>query len=535
MNVNSPPIPEAEPVALPRGPGVLEGAPMIALAMAAIGLVWFLNAIQVLEDAPALAFSLGLAVVGVGMGFRQQWLDVPVAGKVVRLGVPVIFAMLSQTAVNVVDTAFVGRLPAAVALPGVAAIGISLPIFWLVGGFLSAIGIGTQALTARRHGEGDDEAAGRVLMSSGALAAVLGISFSILGYLVLPLALPFFNSDPTVVEQGLPFARIRYIGISSMVITTAFKAFFDGTGRTHVHLVAAIVMNVINILLCYGLIFGELGMPRLEVAGAAWASTISSAIGTLVMVGWSFLPSLRSRYRLYTPGSFSPAVASSILRISLPSGGATVIGMLGFLMFHKAVAAVDHADGSGLPLNASATAVIQQIVMLVFLLSFAFATATATLVSQSLGAKKTELAASYAWQSAKLGTLVMAAVASVLFMFPDVALEAFIKSDALGEQGKQLAIAAGVGPLRLIAVASVAITAAVVFTQSLYGAGNTKFVMVVEGVLHLFCLVPLAWLLGVYFRGGLLGVWSAAGLYVVLLATIMGAKFAEGRWKSIRL
>ena len=87
----------------------------------------------------------------------------------------------------------------------------------------------------------------------------------------------------------------------------------------------------------------------------------------------------------------------------------------------------------------------------------------------------------------------------------------------------------------ITAIASIAITAAVVFTQSLYGAGNTKFVMVVEGILHTLCLVPLAWILGVWMKGGLVGIWAAAGIYVVLLAIIMGAKFAEGRWRTIRL
>jgi putative MATE family efflux protein len=371
MNVN--PADFAGQSGLPDGerPALSHGMGAIAVVLSLIGFVWLLNAKDVLSDRAALSFGLGLSVLGIGFGFRQRWLDEPVAGKVVRLGVPVIFAMLSQAAINVVDLAFVGRLPAEVALPGVAAIGISMPVFWLVGGFLSAIGIGTQALTARRHGEGDDAAAGRVLMSGAALAFVLGVGCSILGYLALPKLLPLVNGDLSVVEQSVPFARIRYIGISSMVITAAYKAFFDGTGRTHVHLVAAIVMNVINLVLCYGLIFGKLGMPRLEVAGAAWASTLSSAVGTLVVVGWSFLPSIRKRYGLYHSTAFSPDVAQTILRVSLPSGGATVIGMGGFLLFNMAVGAVDAAEANGAPVNASATAVIQQIVILVFLLSFA--------------------------------------------------------------------------------------------------------------------------------------------------------------------
>jgi MATE family multidrug resistance protein len=209
--------------------------------------------------------------------------------------------------------------------------------------------------------------------------------------------------------------------------------------------------------------------------------------------------------------------------------------MLGFLMFHKAVGAVDARDPSGLPINASATAVIQQILMLVFLVSFAFGTATATLVSQSMGANDHSLAARYAWVSVKIGTMMMAVFSSLLFIYPEVALGAFIKSEALGEVGKLAAINAGAMPLRLIAAASTMITAAVVFTQSLYGAGNTKFVMMVEGILHIGCLVPLSWLFGVYLGGGLVGVWSAAALYVTLLTLIMGWKFSEGSWRHIEL
>jgi Na+-driven multidrug efflux pump len=205
------------------------------------------------------------------------------------------------------------------------------------------------------------------------------------------------------------------------------------------------------------------------------------------------------------------------------------------LLFHKAVAAVDAGDPSGLPVNASATAVIQQIVMLVFLVSFAFGTATSTLVSQSMGANDPDAASRYTWESVKLGTLVMAGISSLLFVYPEAALAAFIKSDALGEAGKAAAIATGVGPLRIIAGASTLIAAAVVFTQSLYGAGNTRFVMMVEGVLHIGCLVPLSWLLGVQLGGGLLGIWCAAALYILLLALVMGWKFAEGSWREIRL
>jgi multidrug resistance protein, MATE family len=511
-----------------------ENTPVI-VAGALLVIAWAVNLAGVLPDVAAIVASLAIVIAALVFGMRVGWLEKKLSSRIVKLGVPVVLAMVSQTAVNIVDTIFVGLLPDDVALPGVAAVGLTLPVFWLVGGFLSAIAVGTQAITARREGQRDDEAAGRTLMSAAGMALVLGLIFSIIGYYVLPSFLPLLNPNSKVMDQAIPFARIRYIGISSMVITAALKAFFDGTGRTHVHMVAAIVMNIINIILCYGLILGGFGMPRLEVLGAAWASTISSAVGTVVMIAWTFRPELVKRYQLFRRGSFSWGTASQIVRLSLPSGAATIIGMSGFLVFHAAVGHLDAHEPSGLPVNAAATTVIQQIVMVIFLISFAFGTATATLVSQSLGANDPNLAAHYAWESVKLGTLLMAAISSLIFIFPEEMLAVFIKSRHLGETGKALAIGVGVTPLRLIAGASTLIAAAVVFTQSLYGAGNTKFVMTVEGILHITCLMPLSWLLGVFLDGKLVGVWSAAALYVVLLATIMGWKFAEGSWKNIRL
>jgi hypothetical protein len=59
--------------------------------------------------------------------------------------------------------------------------------------------------------------------------------------------------------------------------------------------------------------------------------------------------------------------------------------------------------------------------------------------------------------------------------------------------------------------------------------------MVVELILHLTCLVPLAWLFGVVLGGGLIAMWAAAALYILLLAAIMGWKFAEGSWKHISI
>jgi len=59
--------------------------------------------------------------------------------------------------------------------------------------------------------------------------------------------------------------------------------------------------------------------------------------------------------------------------------------------------------------------------------------------------------------------------------------------------------------------------------------------MLVELVLHFFCLVPLAWLFGITLNLGLTGIWASAAVYVVLLTTVMVWKFRRGDWKSIAI
>jgi Na+-driven multidrug efflux pump len=54
-------------------------------------------------------------------------------------------------------------------------------------------------------------------------------------------------------------------------------------------------------------------------------------------------------------------------------------------------------------------------------------------------------------------------------------------------------------------------------------------------VLHFFCLVPLAYVLGIVLNLGLVGIWGSAAVYILLLATAMSYKFREGKWKLIKI
>src|SRR5207237_876050 len=162
-----------------------------------------------------------------------------------------------------------------------------------------------------------------------------------------------------------------------------------------------------------------------------------------------------------------------------------------------------------------------------FTACMAYGTATATLVGQSMGARRYDLAERYGWEAVKLGVYPTAVLAVLVFTFPDSVLHVFSKDQSV------IDVAAPI--LRICGALMPFILSALVLTQALFGAGNTKFVMYVEFGLHFFCLVPLAYIFGVVAGWGVLGVWMGAFAYILLLCTIMGWKFAEGAWKEIRI
>jgi putative MATE family efflux protein len=456
--------------------------------------------------------------------------------RIINLGLPVVVGMLTQTAINQIDAMMVGRLPEREAVAGTAALTPALILFWFFGGFLAAIQVGTQAVVARRYGEGDAKGAGKALSNSVVVA--LAASAVVTGIALL-LVKPYFQlitNDPAVQAAGVTYASIRMLGIFSMVATQSYKAFYDGIGRVLVFMTMAFFMNLLNAGLNYAFIFGNLGAPRLGIEGAAWSSVLSSVIGLGLMIAWSLRRKDRAAFRVYRLRNLSARVAGTVSRLSFFSGLATVFVMTGFGMFFVIVGKID--DIEGLPgINVNAASIVINFCMLVFMTCIAFGTSTATLVSQSLGAKKTGLAARYGWQSEKVMMPAMGLVGIVMILFPDDILRIlYLPKDAADVDGlKEMAIGLAAPSLRVCGTLAPMAAGALVLTQALYGAGESRFVMVVELFLHFFCLVPLAYLFAVVFDLGLIGCWYAAGVYGLSLMVAMGWKFWKGDWKKTEI
>ncbi|HTQ05984.1 MAG TPA: MATE family efflux transporter [Polyangiaceae bacterium] len=456
---------------------------------------------------------------------------------VLRLAMPTVLAMLAQSAVNEMDIIFLSWLPQPESSNAQAALLPSFILLWMFGGSLSAISVGTQTIAARRFAQNKPHDAGAVLLNSMLFAFGSSVALTIIAYLLLPSALGLLIKVPEVRSAAERYLAWRLLGVVSMVTTFSLKAFFDGIGKTHVHMVASVVMNVVNVMLCLVLIFGRFGMPRLGIGGAGVAGFLSSWLGLLIMFGWVLLPRYRRAHTPFKLAGLSRRIVGDILRLSVPSAVATLAVMTGFALFSMIVSQLDHvttvatsplASTHTEAVNSAATTVIVGILKLTFTACLAFGTSTATLVSQSLGEGDGGKAERFGWVSVSLGLMIFGVVGLCEGgLFTRSILSLVTRSDAVFH--------AALVPLRMMGFATPLIATGMILTQALFGAGNTRFVMIVELCLHFCCLVPLAWLLGVQLHLGLVGIWSAALAYVVLLTTAMVLKFRSGDWKSIKV
>ncbi|HEY8039116.1 MAG TPA: MATE family efflux transporter [Polyangiaceae bacterium] len=454
---------------------------------------------------------------------------------ILRLALPTVLAMLSQSVVNEIDVVFFSHLPCPESSNGQAALLPSLILTWLFGGSLSAISVGTQALVARRYAEGKRQDAGAVLANATFFSVVAGGAFSILGLVSLPWLVRAMIQVPEVQQVALDYTRWRLLAVISMASTMAIKAFFDGIGKTHVHLVAAIVMNVFNVLCCWVFIFGHLGAPRMGAPGAGLSAFLATWIGLAIMALYAAL--VRRDYHPMRWVNLSRTTTWTILKLSIPAAAATVVMMVGFGLFARTAGKLDATPGAALiagrcgaeeAVNSAANTDIVETLKLTFTACLAFGTATATLISQALGRKQPEEAQKWGWASVRLGLLIFGVVGlceGVLFTHQ---LAHFLSNS-------HAVRAASIFPLRIMGIATPIIAVAMILTEGLFGAGNTKFVALAQFLLIFVWLVPGAYVLGIVLHLSLKGIWISAFVYALLAAATMTAKFAGGSWKKIKL
>ena len=364
-------------------------------------------------------------------------------------------------------------------------------------------------------GEGKTDRAAAVLNTALLLVLIVAPFFSMVLIQLAGPVFPFLNSDPAVIERGVPYLEWRFGAIVFVGMNFAFRGYWNALDLSRLYMTTLIIMHACNIVLNYVLIFGKFGFTAYGVTGAGMASAISMGIGTAI---YFFLG-----FRHIDNGFFLRCFATrsetgSLIRISLPSG-------LQQLFFAAGLVAMFWIIGRiGTPELAAANVLIT-VLLFAILPGLALGIACTTLVGQALGARNPDDAYEWAWDVCKITVILLTVLGMPMWLVPDLVSSIFIHEQTTRELARW--------PMRIMGLTMPLEAIGFAFMHGLLGAGDAKRVMLVSIGTQWLIFLPLAFIVGPVLGYGLLGVWLLQGGSRGIQAFLFTQMWRGRKWQHI--
>lgn len=432
---------------------------------------------------------------------------------IMALALPIVGGMTSQNILNLIDTAMVGALgPAALAAVGIGGFANFMAIAAITG-----LSSGVQAIAARRTGEGRHEVSAWALNGGLLLALAIGLPLSIFMFFATPTFFPYLIDDPAVIPIGSEYLQMRLIGMIAVGMNFSFRGYWNGVNRSGLYMRTLLLMHAVNVVLNYGLIFGNLGLPEMGAAGAGLGTTISLYIGTAY---YFFLGFKHARPNGFMHGLPSRAVIANMLRVSFPASVQQLFFAAGLTMMYWIIGQIG-------TLELAAASVLVNIMLVAILPGIALGLTAASLAGQALGRGDAADARQWGWDVVKVGVTALALLGLPMALFPDAILSLFLHDPATLDLARL--------PLQITGIAIAFDGVGLILMNALHGVGATSWAMRVSLFMQWIVFMPLAYLVGPVLGWGLLAVWIAQFSYRGLQSAWFAWLWQRGRWEDIKV
>ena len=418
--------------------------------------------------------------------------------------------------VGAIDTMMVGGIGTA----AIAAVGITNQPKFILLAAINSLNVGVTAIVARRKGEDNQESANSCLRQCLLLSAFISIFMAVMGFLYASEILIFAGAEADYLDYAVSYFRILMVSIFFQSINLTINAAQRGAGNTKISMRTNVTGNIVNVIFNYLLINGIGFFPKLGVQGAA----IATALGAFVACCMSITTLLKrgSFLSFHTIGRWKPSKTLLLLLVSI-SGSALieqVFMRIGFFTYAKLVAA--------LGTTAYATHLIcMNILSLSFNFADGFGVAASSLMGQSLGAKRPDMATLYVKAGQRI-VFCISAVLCVCFITGRYFLVSLFSPETeVIELGAIIVLfIAGITWLQ---------TSQVVISGSLRGAGDTRFVAL-SSLISVTLFRPfLAWLFCYPLGFGLIGAWFSLFADQGIRLILNFWRFSTGKWAAIKV
>ena len=411
---------------------------------------------------------------------------------------------------DVVDTIVVSRAGAV----AMSALALGTIVFFATVHFAFTAALGAEPLISQAHGRNNAARAWGWGCQAFYLAVLLSVPLMAIA-LVIVLGLETAGVPRDIADETRSFVLARLPAGPAYATAVVFRFYLSATERSGSILKAVLVANALNAFLDVGLVFGNFGLPRLGVAGAAWATT---SCNYLLLAMWAFSAWRRTRHERGTTDALVIPRPSfermrKIFQLGWPAGTSLTLDTAVLLIIAVMV-------GSFGAVHLAAHQVAITVATINWMCSNGLTNATAARVGHFIGQEEPHLAR-------RSGQIAIATGAMAMMAFGAI-VAGFASEIAGGLSTDPLVQDVSTTLLWIVGLSCIFDGIQLVSAGALRGTGDTRTNLYTGLIGYWVVGLPLGYLLGSVFGWGVAGYWIGHTVGLGCVAVLLVVRF----WKT---
>lgn len=432
--------------------------------------------------------------------------------NIIKITYPIFLTLISQNVINVVNTAFLGRV-GEVEL-GASAIGgvFYFAIFMIGFGFSQ----GAQILIGRRNGGKNYLQIGSIFNNALLFNFLLSILIFALSVKGVPLLMKYAVSSPAVYDATVAYLDWRIYAFFFAFVSAIFRSFYVGITQTRILTTSAILMAITNIVFDYILIFGHFGFPKMGIEGAGISSVIAEVVALIYVIVYTFIKVDFKKYGLFQKIKMEFKAIMQILDLSI------------FIMFQYFISVstwfvffifIEHMGERSLAVSN----IGRSLYILLMIPASALSTTVSTLVSNLIGANRRNEVLPIINKIALISFVLVLPLMSLTYFFPDFFARIYTDDLSL--------INASIPTIKVVAFANLVFAISFVIFNGLSGTGNTRTAFFIE-LLTLFFYLSYVYFTTIIYPSSVAVVWMSEFVYWIIIGSLSYWYLLKGNWRK---
>jgi len=449
------------------------------------------------------------------MLLKKLYLSKETLFELVKIAVPMVVSQGAFAVMIFTDRYFMSQIDPvhmAAALGGGVATFFSFCFFSGLFSYTNAMA--AQYLGAREEAKCSKVVTQGMIMTLMSIPLLVIITFSVAGIF------EGMGHDPIQVELERSYYMILMLGTPVFLAKICIASYFAGIGRTYIVMICDVCGLVLNVPLCYAMVFGKFGLPEMGIVGAGFSTIIAEIFSFSLFIIFYLQKEHREKFKVLQSFHLDMGILRRFLRLGFPSGLELFLNVAAFNLFLLMFQAYGVVEGAS-------AAIVFNWDILSFVPMIGLNIGVISLIGRFVGAQDMERANEVIAAGFLMGIAYSAVLAILYITFRFQLVEIFAPPD--GDFSEICSLAA----FMMVGLSSYAMADAICLVSGgvLRGAGDTRWLMIVSVSLHWAMLVAQYFIILVFKLDPRIS-WLAFVVLMLCIAVVYMWRLVSGKWRD---